>query len=220
MIATHLKNIKSLKNRLDIGLTVTPRSFLTVALQYRVKAIAKLKSEIGRRIMKPCPINYNCESMSEVCINEFSGEASCKNEVTCEQYSLSWGLPYEYFAEENLLVVKKTIFRYFWSKEVLKMDRRHGNCKVCPINGMEAGNYIEAHSELALRPKGINIRNQIKIEMEQEGWMAAAPIESKPKVIMMEQSRNCPGFKILGNSMIISHPKPINMLIEIKREIK
>lgn len=49
MIATHLKNIKSLKNRLDIGLTVTPRSFLTIVVQYRVKAIAKLKSEIKLR---------------------------------------------------------------------------------------------------------------------------------------------------------------------------
>jgi hypothetical protein len=153
--------------------------------------------------------------MSEVCINEFSGEASCKNEATCEQYSLSWELPYEYFAEKNLLVVKKTLFRYFWNKEVLKMDWRHGNLKVCPINGMEAGNYIEAHSSLALRPQGLIISNQIKIEMEQEGWMAAVSIESKPKLIMAEQSRSCPGL-----GMIISHPKPINMLLEIKRENK
>jgi hypothetical protein len=44
MIATHLKNIKLLKARQDIGLTVTLGICLNVVMQYRLKAIAKLKS--------------------------------------------------------------------------------------------------------------------------------------------------------------------------------
>jgi hypothetical protein len=49
MTATHLKNIKLLKARQNIDLTVTPRSGRGVAMQYRLKAIPKLKSEIELR---------------------------------------------------------------------------------------------------------------------------------------------------------------------------
>ncbi len=121
--------------------------------------------------------------MCEVTSN-FIGDSRCQNESACEEFSLSWGLPYEYYPKENLLVVQNTTFIYYWEKEVLRMN---WNCKVCPINGMEAGNYdVAPYSSLPINHGNISIDSQMKIEMQKAGWMAAVPIKKpdlKPAMI-------------------------------------
>ena len=139
--------------------------------------------------MEPCPLNYSCELMCEILVNEFTGEKSCQNESTCEQFSLSWDLPYEYYPKENLLVVQDTRFTYFWNKEVLRMNRMNWNCKVCPINGMEAGSYVMADSNIILSPGSISIHKQMRIEMEEAGWMAAVSIK-RPQIFLEKMLEN------------------------------
>lgn len=186
-------------------------------MQYRRQAIAKLKSRTTEaEVMEHCPLNYNCELMCETVVNEFTGEKTCTNESTCEQYSLSWGLPYEYYPEKKLLIVQDTRFRYFWDKEVLRMDRRNWNCKVCPIDGMIAGNYTVASSSMPFRIGTVSIHEQMRIELKEAGWMPAVSIK-KP----VTQLSNFEGFGILGNGMRLIYPdlrqvKPI----EIKREFE
>jgi hypothetical protein len=143
--------------------------------------------------------------MCETVINEFTKEKTCKNESNCKQHSLSWSLPYEYYPEENLLVVVNNTFRYFWDKEVLTMNQMKWNCKVCPIDGMVAGSYVIAHLNIILSRGSVSIHKQMKIEMEEAGWMEAVSIkkEEEPKVI---KALNIFEGGILENNMQIIYP--------------
>ena len=63
MTATHLKNIKLLKARQSIGLSITPRTCLTVTTQYRPN-----QDNIFRLLIVHTTV-YNCLQLSTLCYN-------------------------------------------------------------------------------------------------------------------------------------------------------
>lgn len=97
-------------------------------------------------------------------------EVSCLNEDACENFSLSWGLPYEYNLKERILIVKDCPARFYWEKET---QAHLWNWHNCQINGMEAGWYCEAPNIDSY--ERIDYKKMIKREWKKAGWASAIP---------------------------------------------
>jgi hypothetical protein len=133
--------------------------------------------------MKPCQLGYICELMAEIKTNKW-GEKICQSQEACQEWGLSWGLPYTYSPEERKLTVEFKPTRYYWYKETVY--RNDGNVfgADCKIYGMKFGLSMAA-SERMLSVDGgdeLDVREIIIRELTQAGWAEAISIEMQPKI--------------------------------------
>ncbi len=132
--------------------------------------------------MKPCPLGYNCEYMSQVNTDKW-GDKHCENENACKEWALSWGLPYKYLQKEKTLVVEFKPHRYYWAKEVQKLNP--WDSWVCDINGMEFGWSCPASDKMMtwdFESDELDITAIIIQELTNAGWQEAVPLSLKPKL--------------------------------------
>ena len=133
--------------------------------------------------MKPCQLGYNCELMSRINTNKW-GEKICENQIACQEWALSWGLPYTYSPEERKLTVEFRPTRYYWLKETVY--RNDGNVfgADCKIYGMKFGLNMAA-SEKMISADGsdeLDVREIIIRELTEAGWAEAISIGMQPKI--------------------------------------
>jgi hypothetical protein len=118
-----------------------------------------------------CPLNYNCQLMGAYTDDE--GNTKCENDESCENFGLSWNLPYEY--EDGVLTVTNNPARFYWKKD-LNGGRKNFNLEnpYCPIKGMEAGFYYRGIN--VDEEEKIDYREIIRAEWKKAGWEEASPI--------------------------------------------
>ncbi len=118
-----------------------------------------------------CPLGYKCGLMGG--IEETEENSKCENEYACEQFSLSWNLPWEY-DEDGALIVTNDPARFWWKKDLnAKSDFELENA-YCPIKGMQAGFYYRAaHID---EEEKIDYRQIVRAEWKKAGWEMASPI--------------------------------------------
>jgi hypothetical protein len=118
-----------------------------------------------------CPLGYKCGLMGG--IEETEENSKGENEYACEQFSLSWNLPWEY-DEDGALIVTNDPTRFWWKKDLnAKSDFELEN-PYCPIKKMEAGFYYRATS--IDEEEKIDYRQIIRAEWKKAGWEMASPI--------------------------------------------
>jgi len=133
--------------------------------------------------MKPCQLGYNCELMSQINTNKW-GEKICQSEEACQEWALSWGLPYTYSPEERKLTVVFRATRYYWLKETTYRNEGNVFGKDCKIDGMKFGLSMAA-SERMVAPDGNDELNATAIiirELTEAGWQKAIPLSMQPKI--------------------------------------
>ena len=136
--------------------------------------------------MKPCQLGYICELMAEIKINKW-GEEICQSEAACQEWALSWGLPYTYIPEEKQLIVVFRATRYYWLKETTyrnSFDDGDVFGKDCKIDGMKFGLSMSA-AERMLAPDGDDELDASAIiirELTEAGWQEAVPLSKQPKI--------------------------------------
>lgn len=153
-------------------------------MQYRIKAIAKLKARrTEAEVMKPCQIGYICELMADIKTNKW-GEEICTSEEACQEWALSWSLPYTYNEEKRELIVIFKASRYYWLKETHYRNDGDVFGKDCKINGMSCGLYMTA-SQRMMAPSGddeLDVTAIIIRELTKVGWQEAVPLSLQPKI--------------------------------------
>jgi len=119
-----------------------------------------------------CPLNYNCQLMRAYTDDE--GNTKCENDEACENFGLSWNLPYEY-DEDGVLTVTNDPARFYWKKD-LNGGRENFNLEnpYCPIKGMEAGFYYRGIN--VDEEEKIDYREIIRAEWKKAGWEEASLI--------------------------------------------
>jgi len=120
--------------------------------------------------MIECPLGYTCELMCNQYIDD-EGNFRCENDEACEQFGLSWNLPYEYDEDEKILTVTNDPVSFHWQKEIGKSPKFESHCH---INGMQAGFYYRAMS--IDTEEIIDYRQIIRREWQKTGWSAASII--------------------------------------------
>jgi len=131
--------------------------------------------------MKPCQLGYNCELMSQININKW-GDRNCANKDACQEWALSWGLPYTYSSKENRLTVVFRATRYYWLKETIQRDT--WDSLGCNIDGMKFG-FTSPASERMISDSGddeLDIEEIIIRELTEAGWQEAVPLSKQPKI--------------------------------------
>ena len=118
-----------------------------------------------------CPLNYSCQLMGAYTDDE--GNNKCENEEACENFGLSWNLPYEY-DEEGVLTVTNNPTRFYWKKELNGTKDFNLENAYCPIKGMEAGFYYRA--PYINEEEKIDYRKIIRAEWKKAGWEQAITI--------------------------------------------
>jgi hypothetical protein len=118
-----------------------------------------------------CPLNYNCQLMGAYTDDE--GNTKCENDEACENFGLSWNLPYEY-DEDGVLVVTNDPTRFYWEKELNGTKDFNLENPYCPIKGMEAGFYYR--TPYINEEEKIDYRQIIRAEWKKAGWEQASPI--------------------------------------------
>lgn len=118
-----------------------------------------------------CPLNYNCQLMGVYTDEE--GKTKCENDEACENFGLSWNLPYEY-DEDGVLTVTNDPARFHWIKDLEGTKHFNLDNPYCPIKGMEAGFYYRA--ACIDEEEKIDYRQIIKAEWKKAGWEEASPI--------------------------------------------
>ncbi|WP_445250844.1 hypothetical protein [Microcoleus sp. OTE_8_concoct_300] len=133
--------------------------------------------------MKPCQLGYICELTAKINTNKW-GEEICENREACEEWALSWGLPYTYSAEEKKLTVEFRPTRYYWLK--VTTYRNDGNIfgADCKIDGMKFGLSMAASERMISEYGGdeLDVREIIIRALSEEGWAEAVSIEMQPKI--------------------------------------
>lgn len=136
--------------------------------------------------MKPCQLGYICELMAEIKINPW-GEEICQSEAACQEWALSWGLPYTYIPEEKKLIVEFRPTRYYWLKVTTYRNVLEGGdilAKECRIDGMKFGLSMTA-AERMIAPDGDDELDASAIiirELTETGWQEAVPLSMQPKI--------------------------------------
>jgi hypothetical protein len=133
--------------------------------------------------MKPCQLGYICELTAKINTNKW-GEKICESQEACQEWALSWGLPYTYSPEERKLIVEFRPTRYYWLKETVY--RNDGNVfgADCKIYGMKFGLSMAA-SEKMISADGsdeLDVREIIIRELTEAGWAEATSIGMQPKI--------------------------------------
>jgi len=132
--------------------------------------------------MKPCQLGYNCELMSQINTNKW-GDKHCENENACQEWALSWGLPYTYSEREKKLTVEFISTRYYWKKNTIQGDSR--DSLGCNIDGMEFGFSCPASERMLSADFGgdeLDIREIIIRELTEAGWQEAVTLSMQPKI--------------------------------------
>jgi hypothetical protein len=137
--------------------------------------------------MKPCHLGYICELMAEIKTNKW-GENICQSEQACQEWALSWGLPYRYISKEKQLIVVFRPTRYYWLKETTYRntiaDSNHDVFgKDCKIDGMKFGLMSAAATMYSPdADEEINVTEIIIRELTEAGWQEAIPLSMQPKI--------------------------------------
>jgi len=131
--------------------------------------------------MKPCQLGYICELTAKINTNKW-GEEICENREACEEWTLSWGLPYTYNAEERKLTVEFTPSRYYWLK--VTTHRNEGNVfgAACRIDGMKFGLSMTTREQIRSSNDGVDIEKIIIQALTEEGWGEPVSIGMQPKI--------------------------------------
>ena len=133
--------------------------------------------------MKPCQLGYTCELMAEVKTNKWN-EKICQIEQACQEWALSWALPYRYNAEKKELIVVIKASRYYWLQVTTYRNGENEFGKDCKINGMECGLYMTA-SQRMIAPGGedeLDASEIILKELTEAGWQEGVSISMQPKI--------------------------------------
>ena len=133
--------------------------------------------------MKACQLGYNCELTAKINTNKW-GEKICENQNACQEWTLSWGLPYTYTPEERKLTVEFRPTRYYWLKETVHRNNCNTFGAECKINGMKFGLSMAA-SEKMISVDGddeLDVKEIIIRELTEAGWAEAISIEMQPKI--------------------------------------
>lgn len=131
--------------------------------------------------MKECQLGYDCQSMAKITTNKW-GEKHCENQNACEEWALSWGLPYRYSVEEKTLTVEFRPTRYYWRQYTIQGDS--WDSWGCNINGMEFGFSCPASEKMIsdLGDDELDIREIIIRELTNAGWQEAVTLGLQPKI--------------------------------------
>lgn len=133
--------------------------------------------------MKPCQLGYNCELTAKINTNKW-GEKICESQNACQEWALSWGLPYTYSPEEKKLTVEFRPTRYYWLKETVHRNNCNTFGAECKINGMKFGLSMAA-SERMISVDGedeLDVKEIIIRELTEAGWAEAISIGMQPKI--------------------------------------
>jgi hypothetical protein len=138
--------------------------------------------------MKPCHLGYICELMADIKTNKW-GEKICQSENACQEWALSWGLPYTYNPEERKLTVEFRPTRYYWMKEThyrneLSTEPMAIIGQDCKIDGMKFGLSMAAAEQMLSENEGneLDVKEIIIQALTQEGWAEAISIGMQPKI--------------------------------------
>ena len=129
--------------------------------------------------MKPCQLGYICEVTAKINTNKW-GEQICESQQACEEWALSWGLPYIYSPEERKLTVEFRPTRYYWLKETVYRNDDNVLAADCKIYGMKFGLSMAA-SERMIGDE-LDVKEIIIRELTETGWAEAISIEMQPKI--------------------------------------
>ena len=131
-----------------------------------------------------CPLGYNCASMGAT--KETEEGTKCENEYACEQFTLSWNLPWEY-DEDGALIVTNDPARFWWKVDLNAKSKFELDNAYCPIKGMQAGFYYRvAHID---EEEKIDYRQIIRNEWKKAGWEMASPIRETEEQIRTRELR-------------------------------
>jgi hypothetical protein len=119
--------------------------------------------------------------MSQININKW-GDRHCDNENACQEWALSWGLPYTYSATEKMLTVEFRPTRYYWKKQTIQGDL--WDSWGCNIKGMEFGFSCPASERMMsdLGDDELDIKEIIIRELTHAGWEEAVALSLQPKI--------------------------------------
>jgi hypothetical protein len=122
--------------------------------------------------------------MSQINTNKW-GEKICQSENACQEWTLSWGLPYKYNPEERKLTVEFRPTRYYWLKETVYRNDDNTLAQDCKIyGGMTFGLSMAAAEKMISEDGGneLDVKKIIIQALTEEGWAEAISIEMKPKI--------------------------------------
>jgi hypothetical protein len=114
------------------------------------------------------------------------GNCECENKEGCENFTLSWNLPYEY-DEDGALTVTNDPARFWWKKDLNAKSNFELDNAYCPIKGMEAGFYYRAVN--IDEEEKIDYRQIIRAEWKKAGWEMASPIRENEEDRRLRQLR-------------------------------
>lgn len=133
--------------------------------------------------MKPCSLGYICELTAKINTNKW-GEGICENREACEEWALSWGLPYTYNPKERKLTVEFRPTRYYFLMNTTYRNDENIFGADCKIDGMKFGLSRPAADHMISEDGGneLDVREIIIQALKAEGWAEAISIEMQPKI--------------------------------------